>query len=85
MPVDLEKPYLTESGPNGFDEMRVVYDHRLGLLIGEDSFTSGEHLVSMSQITRDALSLLIGLPSTSFHLSQVGFQLFHFIVILVFS
>jgi hypothetical protein len=70
VPVDFEKPYLTEAGRMAFDHMRKLYLSRLHMVNPVLSYIH-EKETSMDQLVADAIYLLLGVPSTSFVWQQV--------------
>lgn len=68
--IDKEQPYLSEAGVEVFDEMYLRYQKQLQLL--DPSINKGPLIkLSMYQLVKNTLNMLIGIPSEIFILEEV--------------
>ena len=65
--------YLTEAGSEAFDEM---YDHRVRMPLAIIGHTDPpvKHRVGQSEMVKDILNVLVGVPSQSFVYDEVRNQ-----------
>ncbi len=66
-----EQLFVTESGCEVFDQLFELYFRQLHIL-DPSMRPLTPHRISMSQLVSDAINLLIGVPSHTFILDQVG-------------
>ena len=66
-----EHPYLSEAGPRAVDELFTVKLNELSLLCPSLKKPCKVYL-SVGQLVKDILHLLIGVPSYTFHLNRVN-------------
>lgn len=71
-----EKPYLTEAGPAVFNELYNILMKQVSYLVKESN--PAHQMVTLSQLVRDSLNVLLGVPSASFELDKVQFPYFYF-------
>jgi len=69
---DNERRYLSEAGCHAFDEVRRLYVVQHIQMMDTSIHGLPEYTVSESQLVNDVCSILIGLPSRSFHWSYDG-------------
>lgn len=70
-----ERPYLSEAGPRAVDELFTVKLNELSLLCPSLKKTC-KIFLSVEQLVKDILHLLIAVPSQTFHLSKEGNKFF---------
>jgi len=66
----LERPYLTEAGPEVFDRLLEALMEQLRLLF-PSIYLLQRSVISMARLVADAINLLIGVSSNTFLYSKV--------------
>ena len=64
-----EKPYLSEAGPVVFDAVYDTVMRQVSYLVKSPSLS--RNMVSMVTLINDAINVLIGVPSKTFHFDKV--------------
>ena len=67
----LERPYLTEAGPEVFDQLLEAHMEQLRLVY-PSIYLLHRHTIAMSRLVADAINLLIGVSSNTFFFNKVS-------------